>query len=358
MSELKLLPEPSNRFNTFLVHLFCIYSFCVLLQGSFLFTYPSLFVLWITLSALMTQFHYLASKYLRSKFFHESYMVTLWLFPLLYMIFGVLFFLLLLYLLEFLSLSGLIRQTLQLDLQSYSKSIYLYILLLVSSGTLFFARMTQESLPLLQAFHHNKKARKITRTSLIILCSFIILSLFYLANFAKNNVTFIRAYFQSVYSNDSYKPMKLYENIAKENRNRLYFNARLRMAKMAFRRFKNYQQSIDYLEELIVSDSPLKDEALLEKMRVLLNMSDPIQEMKQCIQKLRELKSCLLDEALFLYANALEGKNLMKEARIVYQELEKMTYTLTIISYINSHYLDYGFCSEIAKKKMDAIEFL
>ncbi|PCJ18192.1 MAG: hypothetical protein COB02_11430 [Candidatus Cloacimonadota bacterium] len=358
MSDIKLMPEMINRLNSFLIHLILIYGFCLFLQGGFLFSYPTLLILWLFISFFMSQFHYFASKYLRANFFCDTYIVSLWLIPLLYMVFGILTFVTLLYVLDSLSLSGCIRQTLQLDLQSYSKSIYLYVLLLVSSGTLLFVQMSHQSIPLLQGFHHSKKSQKITRYSLVLLFSFILISSFYLSIYAKNNLFFIKAYFQSVYSNDSYKPLKSYETIKKEYKSRLYFNARLKMAKMSFRRFKNNKKSLLYLNEIIESNSKLKDDALLEKIRVLLSISNELIKIKTCVKKLRKLKSCLLDEALFLYAKALKGEKKLKEASLIYEELKSMFYTLTIISYTNSNHLDYAFCSDLAKKKLNEIEIL
>lgn len=355
---MKLLPEVVNRVSTYCVHLFLIYCLCVFLQGNFLFLYPTLFVLWLALSGLMTQAHYFLSKILRAKFFHENYIVALWLFPLLYMIGGIIVLILLLACIDAFDYNGIIRQTLQLDLQSYSKTIYLYVLLLVSSGTLLFTKMTHESIPLFQPFHHNKRAQKITRVTLISLFCLVFTFLVYLFSYAKGNVIFIRAYFQSVYSNDSYKPLNLYKNIHKENRNRLYFNARLRMARLSFRRFRNYQQALDYLDEIIQSESPLMDEALLEKIRVLMSMQSKMDDISACIQKLKKLDSCLLDEALFLYANVLEGSQQFVKAKKIYENLNTMKYSMTIISFINSQHLDFGRTSALAHKKLNGIKDL
>ncbi|MCO4783275.1 MAG: hypothetical protein KC646_13195 [Candidatus Cloacimonetes bacterium] len=358
MTKIKLLPNPINRLNTFCVHLFLSYCFCIFLQGQFLFTFPTLFVVWLILSGVMTQLHYGLSLVLRAKFFHENYIVALWMLPLLYMLGGVLALLLLLLNLDIFEQNGVIRQSLQLDLQSYSKSIYLYILLLVSSGTLLFVKMTHESIPLFQAFHHNKKSQRITRLSLIFLVGFIIFSLIYLFSFAKNNVTFIRAYFQSVYSNDSYIPLNMYKMIKKGDRNRLYFNARLRMARMSFRRFRNYKQAISYLDEIIDSDSPLKDEAMLEKIRVFMSMQNQRAKIEKTLNDLRLLNSCLLDEALFLYASVLEGAQEFSKAKEVYKELMTMNYSLTIVSFINSEHLDFARTKTRAKKKLNGIKGL
>ena len=96
---------------------------------------------------------------------------------------------------------GLIRQTIQLSLELFSKFIYIYFLMIFSSGTYLFIELFTHWSPKFQPLHFS--VRQMARRAYLAMSISVLIGLFYVSKYRQNNIIYIGAVLTSNLSSES-----------------------------------------------------------------------------------------------------------------------------------------------------------
>ena len=340
-----------NSLKTFLIHYLLTFILCIYYQGIFLFIYPPLMISWILMCVLFSITHIYIHRKVTKHFLKDDLIAQIWLNPLLFLtgfliltLGGFGFF-------NLMGQAGLVRQTTQLSLELFSKFIYIYFLMIFSSGTYLFVELFINWSPKLQPLHFSDKSRSMARRAYAVMGICLLGGLFYVSNYRQNNIVYIGAVITSNLNGESQRAIELFESIPKYE-NSLYVNSRYRIARIYQNHFRQYDKAIEYFSQVVQqSNSSLRDDAIYQTLVCMfLDKADAI-EMDQYFGKHTINDSCLKDECLFLIARKWESIGNLERASEIYHKLtESNVYSFTLLMFQNSRRRDFRLTRELAEE--------
>jgi len=232
--------------------------------------------------------------------------------------------------------AGVFRQIFQLPVDVFTSFLYIFFLMIFSSGTYLFAESFCAYLMHLKPVHLGGRSRVVARLTLISFILLAILGLWFIFAHRTSNLAYIKA---MVYENFQ-KPREALQSygLVPQSEQRLYQSARFRMARLELLRFRDYKNALKHFAEVVaITDSPLRDEAILQSMFCVYNLEGNSEELIQYFDMLWDLGSHLRDEAGFLLAQKLILESRFLEAESIYLRLAGLPFwNFTIQSWLNS----------------------
>lgn len=284
-------------------------------------------------------------------FFKDDLIVQIWLNPLLFLMgflvltlggFGII---------NLIGHGGLIRQTIQLSLELFSKFIYIYFLMIFSSGTYLFIELFTHWSPKFQALHFSKKSRQMARRAYLAMSISVLIGLFYVSKYRQNNIIYLGAVLTSNLSSESERAIELFESIP-ENESSLYRNSRYRIARIYQNSYRKYDKAIEYFSKVAeIAHSSLRDDAIYQILICMFLDKNQAAEMEKYLAKNPLNDSCLVDEALFLIARRWESTGNFRRASEIYNRLTNAKiYSFTLLMFQNSQRRDFRLTRELAEE--------
>lgn len=340
-----------NWLKTFLIHYLLVFLFCIYYQGIFLFIYPPLMISWIFICAIFSFTHIYVHKKVTRHFFRDDLIAQIWLNPLLFLTGFLLISLGGLGLSNLIGYAGVARQTIQLSLELFSKFIYIYFLLIFSSGTFLFVELFVSWSPKFQPIHFSEKSRLMARRAYVFMGVCLFFGLFYVSNYRQNNIVYLGAVMTSNLSNESERAIELFESIP-ENETSLYRNSLYRIGRIYQNSFRRYDKAIEYFNKVVKhANSSLRDDAIYQILMCMFLDKIKVTEMEKYLVHNPLNDSCLKDEALFLIAKKWEAIGNLERARQIYNKLTKVKgYSFTLIMFQNSRRREFRLTNELAEE--------
>ena len=340
-----------NWLKTFIIHYLLVFLFCIYYQGVFLFIYPPLMLSWIFICVLFSSAHIYIHKKVAMHFFKDDLIVQIWLNPLLFLTGFLIFTLAGFGLANIVGHAGLLRQMIQLSLELFSKFVYIYFLLIFSSGTYLFMELFINWSPKFQPLHFSARSRLMARRAYIMMSVCLLVGLFYVSRYRQNNIVYLGAVITSNLSTESERAIKLFESIP-ESESSLYRNSRYRIARIYQKNFRKYDKAIEYFEQVVkVANSSLRDDAIYQILICMFLDKTKASEMEKYLAKNPLNNSCLRDEALFLIAKKWQLVGNLKRASEIYSKLiNAKVHSFTLLMFQNSRRRDFRLTRELAEE--------
>ena len=344
---------------TLSLHLLCTLIFCNLYEGFFLFFFPPLLVIWLLICLLLSLSHRIIHRRVLRHYFKDDLLVQLWLKPLVFLCGSLVSTLGLFSLMAQFGHAGLLRQLCQLPVELFSRFIYVYFLLIFSSGTYLFVELVLFWSPRLKSHHFSKKTKTTGRKMLGILGVILVGGVYYISSFKKNNLIYLRAALTSNLGGNWKEATALFQKISKENKS-LYLNSRYRLGKIHLHRFHRYDQALNYFQEIIDElNSPISDDAIYQSILCFLQKQETSSSIVNFLDQSRLGRSCLKDEIDFMLARKYEDEKKWDPAQKLYEKLiQEPGYGLTLVSFSNSTEKQVFRTLTLAQEKLNSLEGL
>jgi tetratricopeptide (TPR) repeat protein len=345
--------SPQDYFKTVLVHLLLVSLYSLLYQGAFLLIYPPTCLFFIGLCLLLSTMHRRAHRLIQATYVGEWFLVQIWLQPLLFMGILVAASLCVMSLAEASGQASVFRQIFQLPVDVFTSFLYIFFLMIFSSGTYLFAESFCAYLMHLKPGHLGRRSRIVARLTLVAFVFLAVTGLWFIFAHRTSNLAYIQA---MVYENFQ-KPreaLKCYSQVP-ISEERLYQSARFRMARLELLRFRDYKLALKHFSEVItIIDSPLRDEAILQSMFCAYNLEGKVEELEQYFKMLWDMGSHLRDEAGFLLAQKLVLENRYQEAESIYLRLKDLPFwNFTVQSWLNTERRRFSPTAFRAKQELE-----
>ncbi len=310
-------------------------------------------VTWIFICAFFSLAHVYIHKKVAKHFFKDDLIVQIWLNPLLFLTGFLILTLGGFGLANLVGHAGLVRQTIQLSLELFSKFIYIYFLLIFSSGTFLFIELFINWSPKFQPLHFSAKSRLMARRAYVTMSICLLVGLFYVSRYRQNNIVYLGAVLTSNLSSESERAIELFESIP-ENESSLYRNSRYRIARIYQNNFRKYGRAIEYFDKVVeVANSSLRDDAIYQILVCMFLDKIKATEMEEYLKKNPLNNSCLIDEALFLIAKKWEAVGNFKRASEIYNKLSNAkVYSFTLLMFQNSRRRDFRLTRKLAAEHL------
>jgi hypothetical protein len=243
--------------------------------------------------------------------------------------------LLAIFLADFCGRAEIWRQILQIPVVAFSRVTMVYFTTIVLSAIFLFLELSFIWLPKLQKIHFNQKSRQKSRFTLLVLLIFMVFILFYLGVHKKENIIYISATMTSRWGGSPMEAIVMFKKIPPTEK-RLYMAAVYRIGRIYQLKLKNFVEAAKWFKMIVDNnDSPLRDDALYQYLRCLVQMEAEPEKLIGILQRFeKEFSfSSLLDEAAFLVADNLITRELWNEGAEIYRKLAQTTgwsYTLSI----------------------------
>ncbi len=340
-----------NSLKTFLIHILLTFLLCIYYQGVFLFIYPPLMISWILICSLFSIAHIYIHRKVTKHFFKDDLIAQIWLNPLLFLTGFLIFTLGSFGFFNLMGQAGLIRQTTQLSLELFSKFIYIYFLMIFSSGTYLFIELFINWSPRLKPHHFSQTSRIMARKAYVVMSVCLLGGLLYVSNYRQNNIVYLGAVITSNFSGESEKAIELFNSIP-EYESSLYGNSRYRIARIYQNHFRRYDKAIAYFDRVVQQPhSSLRDDAIYQTLLCMFLDKVEASEMEQYLDSYPLNNSCLEDESLFLIARKWESSGNLKKASEIYQKLtQSNAYSFTLLMFQNSRRRDFRLTRGLAEE--------
>jgi hypothetical protein len=344
-------------FKTLILHLLCTLVYCNFYQGFFLFFFPPLLGLWLLICILLSLIHRVIHRRVVGHYLKDDLLAQLWLQPLAFLCGSMILTLGLFFLLDKMGHSGLPRQICQLPVESFSRFIYVYFLLIFSSATYLFVELVLLWSPRLKSHHFSKKTRSVGRQMLAFLGILLVGGLYYISSFRAENLVYLTAVLTSTIGRNWERTCKLFLQLPKTNSS-LYLNSRYRLGKIHLHRFHRYDLALGYFQEVILEqNSPIRDDAIYQSILCLLQNQGDSQTIETFLRQAKLGKSCLRDEIYFMLAEKFEEEEQWARAKDIYEQLsQESAYRFTLLSYFNSPNKQVFRTIVLARKKLNVLE--
>lgn len=328
-----------------------LYSF--LYQGTFLLIYPPALLFWILFSFLLASMHRAAHSRIIKSYFSEWFLVQIWVQPLLFMaallggilsVFG---------LAEYIGEADCFRSIMQLPMDLFTNFLYILLLMVFSSGTYLFVEAVCCFVPVLQARHLGRRSKIVSRLTLVGFTFLAALGIWFVLFQRTTHVDYLGGIVME--GLDRPREALLHFQKVRDNPPRLFQSARFRMARIELLRLRDYRQALKHFSEVVLLlDSPLREEALLQSMYCIYAMEGTADLMRPYHDELKRVHSHLFDEAAFLVAQKLVREQRVQEAMAILQELTNLSpIQFTVQSWLNSEYRSFEVTRIRARRELE-----
>lgn len=338
---------------TVVIHLLCIFLYCHIYQGGFLFFFPPLFLSWVLVAVLMSTLHVLIHEKVLKHYFQEDFLVQIWLNPLLFFAFFLVLILGTFGLSDWLGYPGIFRQWLQLPLDLFTRFLYIFFLMIFSSGTYLFVELSVTWAPKFREFHFSSMSRKMARKALVSLSILALGGILYIPLYQESNLSYLRGLMIINLKGDAKNAIVEFKKVSEEEE-QLYINSRYRIARIHQNLYRKYEDALKYFALVVEKpDSALRDDAIYQSLLCMSLSNFSGKNMLEYFESKQKEPSCLWDESYLLIASRFIQEENWKEAFKIYEELLKASpWRYSLKSFTNSRRRSFESTIELVEENV------